>query len=102
MTYRVKKNKDKNKSKCYNENNKSSIPKGGRRFGIIFSHDVNSQKTIETLNILLCLMDVSESELIYDDRKYRELFRFIRLSLGIKTSILCKIRELKKKIKELI
>ena len=70
--------------------------------GIIFSHDVNSQKTIDTLNILLALMDVSESELIYDDRKYKELFRFIRLSLGIKTSILCKIRELKKKIRDLI
>lgn len=69
---------------------------------IIFSNDVNGLSTIKSLNILINLMDVSESELIYEEKKYRELFRFISLSLGIKTSILCKVRELKKKIRDLI
>lgn len=66
---------------------------------IIIAKDFNNNPRVyKNFHILDCLLEISEAELIYEERKYVELFRFIRLSQRVNSSIINFVRELKKKI----
>lgn len=66
---------------------------------IIMAKDFNNNPIVyKNFRILDCLLEISEAELIYEERKYVELFRFIRLSQRVNPSIVNFVRELKKKI----
>jgi hypothetical protein len=62
----------------------------------------DSKETITKLKVLGCFLNISEAELIYQEVKYLELFRYIRKNPNIGKGIISVINDLKRKIRNFL